>query len=109
MTFPGSVTYLKLVKLKGFGELCAATSDLANQTGIEKKDRSFDHPQAELDILSFQKKKKKKIYIYMYIYIYIYIYIYMGHGNQRPKIKLDRAFVPVLVTSNFNDDSIIHE
>ena len=30
----------------------------------------------------------------------------MGHGNQRPKIKLSRAFVPVLVTSNFDDDSI---
>ena len=50
----GSVTYLKLMKPKGLGELCAATSDLANQTGIEKN-RSFDHPQAELDILSFQK------------------------------------------------------
>ena len=41
-------------------------SDLANQTGIEKKknkkkkktDRPFDHPQAELDILSFQKTYK---------------------------------------------------
>ena len=37
--------------LFSLGELCAATSDLANQTGIEKT--SFDHPQAELDILSF--------------------------------------------------------
>ena len=29
----------------------------------------------------------------------------MGHGNQRPKIELIQAFMPVLVTSNF-DDSI---
>ena len=58
MTFPDSVTYLKLVKPKGLGELCAATSDLANQTGTEKTDRSFDHPQTELDILSFQKTYK---------------------------------------------------
>ena len=58
MTFPGSVTYWKLMKPKGLGELCPATSDLANQTGIGKKKknpRSFDRPQAELDILSFQK------------------------------------------------------
>ena len=48
--FPGSVTYLNLMKSKGLGELCAATSDLANQTGSEKNS-SFDHPQAELDIL----------------------------------------------------------
>ena len=27
----------------------------------------------------------------------------------RPKIKLDRAFMPVLVTSNFDDDSIQNE
>ena len=56
MTFPGSVTYLKLMKMKpkGLGELCAATSDLANQTGIKKQ--IFCHPQAELDILSFKKK-----------------------------------------------------
>ena len=43
------------MKPKGLGELCAATPDLANQTGIEKKNRYFDHPQAEHDILSFQK------------------------------------------------------
>ena len=29
----------------------------------------------------------------------------MGHGNQRPKIELVRAFMPVLVT----DDSIKNE
>ena len=27
----------------------------------------------------------------------------------RPKIELDRAFMPVLVTSNFDDDSIKNE
>ena len=27
-------------------------------------------------------------------------------GPIRPKIELDRAFMPVLVTSNFDDDSI---
>ena len=30
----------------------------------------------------------------------------MGHGNQRPEIELVRAFMPVLVTSKFDDDSI---
>ena len=30
----------------------------------------------------------------------------MGHGNQRPEIELVQAFMPVLVTSNFDDDSI---
>ena len=76
------------MKPKGLSELCAATSHLANQTGIKK--RSFDHPQAELDILSFQKT-------------------YMGHGNQRPEIELVQAFMPVLVTSIFDDDSIKKE
>ena len=33
----------------------------------------------------------------------------MGHGNQRPEIEHVRAFMPVLVTSNFDDDSIKHE
>ena len=33
----------------------------------------------------------------------------MGHGSQRPVIELVRAFMPVLVTSNFDDDSIKHE
>ena len=33
----------------------------------------------------------------------------MGHGNQRPEIKLDQAFMPVLVTSKFDDDSIKNE
>ena len=30
-------------------------------------------------------------------------------GPIRSKIKLDPAFMPVLVTSNFDDDSIEHE
>ena len=33
----------------------------------------------------------------------------IGHGNQRPEIKIVWAFMPVLVTSNFNDDSIKNE
>ena len=33
----------------------------------------------------------------------------MGHGNQRPEIELFRAFMPVLVTSNLDDDSIKNE
>ena len=33
----------------------------------------------------------------------------MDHVNQRPEIELVRAFVPVLVTSNFDDDSIKNE
>ena len=30
-------------------------------------------------------------------------------GLIRPKIELDRAFMPVLITRNFDDDSIKHE
>ena len=30
-------------------------------------------------------------------------------GMIRPKIELDRAFMPVLVTSNFDDNSINNE
>ena len=33
----------------------------------------------------------------------------MSHGNQRPEIKLVRAFMPVLVTSYFDGDSIKNE
>ena len=33
----------------------------------------------------------------------------MGHGNQRPEIELGQAFKPVLITSNFDDDSIKNE
>ena len=33
----------------------------------------------------------------------------MGHGNQKPKIKLVQALTPILVTSNFDDDSIKNE
>ena len=33
----------------------------------------------------------------------------MGHGNQRPEIKLVWAFIPVLLTSNFDDDMIKNE
>ena len=33
----------------------------------------------------------------------------MGHENQRPEIELVQAFLPVLVTSNFDHDSIKNE
>ena len=33
----------------------------------------------------------------------------MGHGNQRPEIELVRAFMPVLVISNFDYDLIKNE
>ena len=33
----------------------------------------------------------------------------MGHGTQRPEIELVRAFMPVLVTRNFDDNSIKNE
>ena len=33
----------------------------------------------------------------------------MGHGNQRPEIKLARAFMPVLITSNFDYYAIKNE
>ena len=29
----------------------------------------------------------------------------MGHANQRPKIELAQAFMPVEITSNFDDES----
>ena len=59
------------MKPKGLGELCAATSDLACQTGIEKKkqqkknnkkktkktNRSFDHPQAKPNSTAFSFQK----------------------------------------------------
>ena len=35
--------------------------------------------------------------------------IEMGHGNQRPKIELVQALMPVLVTSNFDDYLIKNE
>ena len=33
----------------------------------------------------------------------------MGHGNQRPEIELVRAFMHVLVISNFDDDFVKNE
>ena len=33
----------------------------------------------------------------------------MGHGNQRSEIEHVRAFMTVLVTSNFDEDSIKNE
>ena len=33
----------------------------------------------------------------------------LGDGNQRPKIKLARAFMFVLITITFDDDSIKNE
>ena len=33
----------------------------------------------------------------------------MGHGNQRLEIELVQTFMPVLVTSNFDDDLIKNE
>ena len=79
------------MKPKGLGELCAATSDLANQTGIEKN-RSFDHPQAELDILSFQKTYKSAM------------------ETRGPKSNSSELLcLSALVTSNFDDDSIKNE
>ena len=30
----------------------------------------------------------------------------LGHGNQRPETNISRAFMPLLITSNFNDDAI---
>ena len=30
----------------------------------------------------------------------------LSHGNQRPKIKHAKAFMPVLITSNFDNDWI---
>ena len=33
----------------------------------------------------------------------------MGHGNQRPEIELVQAFMPSLVTSNFEDNLIKNE
>ena len=49
---------MKLMKPKDLGELCAATSDLANQTGIEKKDLLIIH-KPNLTFSHLEKKKKK--------------------------------------------------
>ena len=76
------------MKPQGLGELCAATSDLANQTGIEKTDLLIIHKPNQTS-----SHFKKNTYI-------------CGHGNQRPEIELVQAFMPVLATSNFDDDSI---
>ena len=35
--------------------------------------------------------------------------ILMGHGKQRPEIEHVRAFMTVLATSNFDEDSIKNE
>ena len=78
------------MKPKGLGELYTATSDLANQTGIEKI----------TDLLIIHKLNLRSSHLSN---------IHMGHGNQRPEIELVRAFMPVLVTSNFDDDSIKNE
>ena len=86
------------MKPKGLGELRAATSDLANQTGTgkkkqkKKKNRSLDHPQAELDILSFQKTYK---------------YAMETRGPKSNSSEL--LYLSCLVTSNFDDDSIKNE
>ena len=77
------------MKPKGLGELRTAKSDLANQTGIEKTDLLIIH---KLNLRSSHFNN-----------------IHMGHGNQRPEIELVRSFMPVLVTSNFDDDSIKNE
>ena len=52
-----------------------------------KPPRYFDHPQTELDILSF--KKKTPTYKW-------------AMETRGPTSKLARAFMPVLVTSNFD-------
>ena len=83
--FPDSVTYLKLMKPKGLGELGAATSDLANQTGIEKTHLLIIH-KPNLTSSHFKK------------------YI---NGPWKPEAQ--NQIMPVLVTSNFDDDSIKNE
>ena len=44
--------------------------------------------------------------IYMLDTVYMPNIMILAHGLIRPEIKLVRAFMPVLVTSNFDDDSI---
>ena len=74
------------MKPKGLGELCA---DLVSQIGIEKTGLLIIH-KPNLTSSHFKKH-------------------ILGHGNQRPKTELVQAFMPVLVTSNFDDDSIKNE
>ena len=80
------------MKPKGLGELCAATSGLAYQTGIEKADLLIIY-KPNLTSSHFEK----------------HINGPWNDGNQRLEIELVRAFMPVLVTSNFDDDSIKNE
>ena len=78
------IAYLSLMcQGQGIGELCAATSDLANQTGIEKIDLLIIHKP---NLISSNFKKHKWA-----------------------KIELTWAFMPVMVTSNFDEDSIKNE
>ena len=75
------------MKPKGLGELCAATSDLASETGIEKK----------TDLLIIHKPKLTSSHFKKHI---------NGRWKPEAEIELVRAFMPVLDTSNFDDDSI---
>ena len=86
------------MKPKGLSELCAATSDLANQTGIEKKQKHLliiHKPNMTSSHLKNKNTKKT--------------YKWAMETRQRPEIELIRAFMPVLGTSNFDDDSIKNE
>ena len=67
----------------------AATSDLANQTGIVNTDLLIIHKP---NLTSSHLKKQIN-----------------GPWVQRSEIEPIRAFKPVLVTSNFDDDSIKNE
>ena len=74
------------MKPKVLGELCAATSDLASQTGIEKN-RPFVILKQNLKSSHFKKHIN-------------------GPWKPEAEIECVQAFMLVLVTSNFDDDSI---
>ena len=49
------------------------------------------------------------MYEFIWIHSKLQVTIWMGHENQGPKIELAQGFMPVLITSIFDDDSIKNE
>ena len=132
--FPGSVTYLKLMKSKGLDELCAATSDLANQIGIETSSRKGTDRSPESNVPRSICPKTLCSLSPTPLMLHIQFdqdwptgfrdiqvqkcEMFVTQGQVTPKWVVwfclksnstDRAFMPVLVTSNFDDDLIKNE
>ena len=77
------------MKPKGLGELCAATSDLANQTGIEKTDLLIIH-KPNLTSSDFKKHIS-------------------GPWKPEARNRTRPSFYACPDSSNYDDDSIKNE